>query len=87
MNIHPKQPLPISSRKMPQIAKVEPLAGTFVRLAWHCAGTYSKADGSGGSNGGRMIFLPEKTGAQTLVWLVVPFGINFLKFHMRTFIV
>ena len=37
------------------------LTGTFVRLAWHCAGTYSKIDGSGGSNGARMRFDPEQT--------------------------
>ena len=35
------------------------LTGTFVRLAWHCAGTFSKEDGSGGSNGARMRFNPE----------------------------
>lgn len=32
---------------------------TFVRLAWHAAGSYSKADNSGGSNGATMRFNPE----------------------------
>mmetsp|Transcript_35223 Transcript_35223/g.77112 ORF Transcript_35223/g.77112 Transcript_35223/m.77112 type:complete len:324 (-) Transcript_35223:2023-2994(-) len=35
------------------------LIGTLTRLAWHCSGTYSKEDGSGGSNGARMRFDPE----------------------------
>jgi cytochrome c peroxidase len=31
----------------------------LVRLAWHAAGTFDKADGSGGSNGAKMRFEPE----------------------------
>jgi len=33
---------------------------TLVRLAWHHAGTYSKEDKTGGSNGATMRFSPEK---------------------------
>jgi len=35
------------------------LKGTFVRLAWHCAGTYSQIEGDSGCEGGRMRFDPE----------------------------
>jgi len=35
------------------------LIGTFVRLAWHCSGSFSKVDGTGGSNGALMRFNPE----------------------------
>lgn len=31
----------------------------FMRLAWHCAGSYQKDDNSGGSNGATMRFAPE----------------------------
>ena len=34
-------------------------APTLVRLAWHAAGTYSKADNTGGSNGATMRFPAE----------------------------
>jgi len=37
------------------------LYGTLIRLSWHCSGTFSKQDGSGGSNGARMRFNPEAT--------------------------
>ncbi|KAJ3064751.1 hypothetical protein HDU98_011871 [Podochytrium sp. JEL0797] len=33
----------------------------LVRLAWHSAGTFSKQDGTGGSNGATMRFAPEST--------------------------
>ncbi|CAM9282939.1 unnamed protein product [Sphacelaria rigidula] len=36
------------------------IAGTLVRLAWHASGTYSKVDGTGGSNGSCMRMSPEK---------------------------
>mmetsp|Transcript_36442 Transcript_36442/g.67878 ORF Transcript_36442/g.67878 Transcript_36442/m.67878 type:complete len:346 (-) Transcript_36442:118-1155(-) len=35
------------------------MAGTLVRLAWHASGTYSKEDGTGGSNGATMRFPAE----------------------------
>lgn len=34
---------------------------TLVRLAWHCSGTYSVKDKTGGSNGATMRFPPEAT--------------------------
>lgn len=37
------------------------LIGTFVRLSWHCSGTYSSIDGTGGSNGGMIRFDPQKS--------------------------
>jgi len=35
-------------------------APLFIRLSWHCSGTYDKTKGNGGSNGGTMRFKAEQ---------------------------
>ena len=36
-------------------------AGLFLRLAWHCAGTFRATDGAGGCAGARQRYFPESS--------------------------
>ena len=50
--IWPADELGITTRK-------KSYTGLFVRLAWHCSGSYRESDGRGGCEGGRQRFEPE----------------------------
>lgn len=39
----------------------ESYAGLFLRLAWHCSGTFREGDGLGGCAGGRIRYQPESS--------------------------
>lgn len=42
----------------------------LIRLAWHASGTYCKTTGTGGSEGARMRFSPEKARPKAKVPLI-----------------